>query len=533
MKVLLDEIFGPDNFRTEIIWKRSTAHSDTKQGRKLHGRIHDVILFYSKGPEWVWNPIYTDHAEAYVASKYPYTEEESGRRYGLWDMTAPGGANKGNPHYELMGVTRYWRYSEKTIAGLIEEGRVVQPGPGKVPRFKRYLDESEGIPLQDVWTDIDPINSQALERLGYPTQKPEALLERIINTSTDPGDLVLDCFSGSGTTPLVSDRLGRRWVAVECGKLGVYISQRRLLALTEGNGAQAKLADPQPFELCSAGLYDNALLEDLSRESYERYEAFCLELFGCRAGEHTVAGIRMAGTRKGDPVHVFPFHETKAEMGPGYIEDLHARLRSKISGVVYVVVPDSHRDPGLFEDVIRLDDNTYFVLRIPYSVIEALHERDFELPAQPDSRDEINEALDSFGFDFVEIPEVKFTHKQDKGFLRIKIGSFYRGGLDPDEVDELDDQGRGDLTMVMVDTAYDGQAFRLGQHRFGDELAANDWVFEVDLSEAGDQTLIIFMDGAGNESKEAVSLKKPAPKQSGARTAATKKTEVKRTGAKA
>ena len=382
MKVLLDEIFGPDNFRTEIIWKRSTAHSDTKQGRKLHGRIHDSILFYSKGPEWVWNPLYTAHDESYLESKYPHTEETTGRRFGLWDMTAPGGASKGNPHYELMGITRYWRYSKKRMAELIEEGRVVQPGPGKVPRFKRYLDESEGVPLQDVWTDLDPINSQAIERVNYPTQKPESLLERIIETSSAPGDLVLDCFAGSGTAAVVAQRLGRRWISVDCGKLAIYTSQRRLVSLTEGSTNQKPLSPREPFELCTAGLYDNELLEELS---FGRYEQFALQLFGGRAKHHKIASVPMVGTRKGGPVHLFPFNEVDALMGRDYVESLHKRIKSKVSGPVYIITPVSAADPGLFEDVIRLEENVYFILRIPYSVIEALHGRDFELLTQPSS----------------------------------------------------------------------------------------------------------------------------------------------------
>jgi hypothetical protein len=144
-----------------------------------------VILFYTKGEEWTWNPVYTPYDQEYVQSNYKHIEPATGRRYQLDNITGPGGAAKGNPSYEVMGVTRYWRYSKQKMDELIQQGRIVQTKPGAVPCYKRYLDEMLGVPLQDVWTDIGPISSQAAERLGYPTQKPEALLERIINTSSD------------------------------------------------------------------------------------------------------------------------------------------------------------------------------------------------------------------------------------------------------------------------------------------------------------------------------------------------------------
>jgi adenine specific DNA methylase Mod len=166
LKVLIDAIFDPRNFRTEIIWKRSSAHSDTKQGRRQHGRIHDTIFFYTKGDQWIWNPLYTPYDPGYVEDFYKYVEAGTGRRYRLGDLTGPGGAAKGNPAYEVMGVTRFWRYSKDKMNELIKAGRVVQTSPGAVPAYKRYPDEMPGVPLQDIWTDLNPIGAQAQERLG-------------------------------------------------------------------------------------------------------------------------------------------------------------------------------------------------------------------------------------------------------------------------------------------------------------------------------------------------------------------------------
>lgn len=228
LKLLLDAVFGPEHFRTEIIWKRTGAHSDSKQGRRQHGHVHDVVLFYTKSDEWTWNPQHVDYDDAYVSKHYGNIEVGTGRRYQLDNITGPGGASKGNPAYEVMGVTRHWRYSRERMEQLIAEGRIVQTKPGMVPRFKRYLDEGAGLDLGDLWTDIAPINSQAQERLGYPTQKPVRLLERILQCSTKEGDTVLDPFCGCGTTVEAAQMLGRAWIGIDITHLAISLIKVRL-----------------------------------------------------------------------------------------------------------------------------------------------------------------------------------------------------------------------------------------------------------------------------------------------------------------
>ena len=234
LKVMLDSIFGENRFRSEIVWKRSSAHSDAAQGRQAYGGIHDTLLLYTKGDEWTWNTLYTPYDRSYVDTKYRQVEPETGRRYRLDNLTGPGGAGKGNPEYEVMGVRRYWRYSRERMAELIAEGRIIQTRPGGVPQYKRYLDEAPGVPLQDIWTDLPPINSQARERLGYPTQKPETLLDRIIRVSTNEGDTVLDPFCGCGTTVAVAQKLRRQWLGIDISPTAVSLMVRRVLKNTMG-----------------------------------------------------------------------------------------------------------------------------------------------------------------------------------------------------------------------------------------------------------------------------------------------------------
>ena len=187
LKLLLDAVFGSGNFRNEIVWKRTSSHSDGAQGRKQYGRVCDGLLFYTRGAEWTWNLQYTPYDQTYVDRAYRHVEPNTGRRYRLDNLTGPGGAEKGNPSYAVLGVTRFWRYSEPRMQRLIEAGRVVQTKPGTVPAYKRYLDEMPGVPLQDLWADVGPIGAAAKERVGYPTQKPLALLDRIIKVSSNAG----------------------------------------------------------------------------------------------------------------------------------------------------------------------------------------------------------------------------------------------------------------------------------------------------------------------------------------------------------
>jgi len=228
LKIMLDDIFSHQNFRSEIIWKRSSAHSDTKQGRMQHGRIHDTLFFYTKSDSWAWNPVYAPYDQGYINRFYKHVEEDTGRKYQLDNIAGPGDASKGNPKYEVMGVTRYWRYSKKKMEELINQGRIVQTRSGTVPRYKRYLDEMPGVPLQDMWIDINPISSHSSERLGYPTQKPEALLERIIKASSNEGDIVLDPFCGCGTAMAVAHRLKRKWMGIDISPTAIILVEKRL-----------------------------------------------------------------------------------------------------------------------------------------------------------------------------------------------------------------------------------------------------------------------------------------------------------------
>ncbi len=227
LKVVMDLIFGLENFRNEIVWKRQGSHNNQNQGASHFGRIHDTILFYTKSSRSQWITLYKPYRKEYTDRTYRHIEPGTGRRYGLIDLNGPGGPTKGNPFYEFLGVARYWRYGKEKMEWLYKEGRIIQTKPGTVPKLKRYLDEMHGSPLQDVWDDVTPVHLSK-ERVGYPTQKPEKLLERIIGSSSYPGDLVLDPFCGSGTTLVAAHRIGRKWIGVDISEEACTTASRRL-----------------------------------------------------------------------------------------------------------------------------------------------------------------------------------------------------------------------------------------------------------------------------------------------------------------
>lgn len=227
VKILMDEIFGEEHFVNEVVWKRTFSHSDVGQGARHLGRLHDVIFLYSMSDEYVLNTVYTPYSKEYIENFFRYIDED-GRRYRLVSMIGTGGAAKGNPFYEFMGVSRYWRYSQKTIQELLEKGLVVQTKPGAVPQKKNYLDESPGVPLQDIWADIAPVQGGSIENENYATQKPEALLERVINSSSNEGMVVADFFGGSGVTAAVANKLGRRFIHCDIGVNSIQTTRDRL-----------------------------------------------------------------------------------------------------------------------------------------------------------------------------------------------------------------------------------------------------------------------------------------------------------------
>ncbi|MGP8200053.1 MAG: DNA methyltransferase [Limisphaerales bacterium] len=227
VKVMLDRIFGENNFQCEIIWHRTLAKGLAFTGFPNN---HDTIFYYGGGGELTfsrpYNPYDQDNLDEKTAGKYSHRDAD-GRLYQLDNLTNPN-PNRPNLTYEFLGHTKVWRWTKERMQEAYENGIVVQPSPGAVPRMKRYLDEQEGRPIDSVWTDIPPINSQAKERLGYPTQKPLALLDRIVKASSKENDIVLDAFCGCGTALVAAHRLKRQWIGIDISPTACRVMAKRL-----------------------------------------------------------------------------------------------------------------------------------------------------------------------------------------------------------------------------------------------------------------------------------------------------------------
>lgn len=224
LKIVLDAIFTDGYFENEIIWRRQNAKG---LAFTRFASNHDVILKYAKSKERVWHPQYKDHDPEYIETFYRFVEPETGRRHRLADLTNP---NKDRPNltYEFLGVTRVWRWTKERMQKAYNDGLVIQTKPGGVPQLKRYLDEQEGTPVDDIWDDILSIQAQSTERLGYPTQKPLALLERIIQASSNKGDIILDPFCGCGTAVHAAQKLERDWIGIDITHLAVSLIEKRI-----------------------------------------------------------------------------------------------------------------------------------------------------------------------------------------------------------------------------------------------------------------------------------------------------------------
>lgn len=225
LKIMLDTIFGIDQYRDQVVWKRTSAHSDSKG----YGDNYDMILYYTKSKSYVWNITYMPYSEEYTNAYYRYTDE-TGKHFKSGDLTAPGGRG---PVYEYKGITRAWRYTAENMLTLEAQGKIFITRNG-FPRLKQYLEDMPGMPLQALWDDIQPIVSWSKEGLGYPTQKPLALLERIIQASSNPGDTVLDPFCGCGTAIAAAQKLGRKWIGIDITHLSIALQKYRLQEMFPG-----------------------------------------------------------------------------------------------------------------------------------------------------------------------------------------------------------------------------------------------------------------------------------------------------------
>ncbi len=448
VKVLMDEIFKENNFRNEIIWhyRRWSASPQFFQ------RMHDTLLWYSRSGNYIFNPVLQPYA---------------------------------NPEW-----------IEDTVRGVVD-GKLVRLKDAKGNYIKRNK-KNDGVLAHDVWEDINFIAPTAAERIDFPTQKPEKLLERIIKAASNEGDVVLDVFAGSGTTPAVAEKLNRRWIAIDIEKLAIYTIQKRMLNLRTDISNTGEEFKQKPFTLYNAGLYDFDTLRILPWESWR---FFALQLFECKDESHKIHGFQMDGKRQGSSVHVFN-HFDKGTVSRETIADLHSSIGKAVGEKCYIIAP---RGAFLFqEDYIEMDGVRYYALRIPYSYINEIHRKKFIALTQPRDEVAINQIIEAVGFDFIQPPTVEYKLTDKKGFVVVDIKKFEsRARLRGEEKVSKHDA----LSMVMVDYDYNGKVFDLDKVFYANAIKDNKWKIELSAKEIKGDVMLVFLDIYGNESRIVIAPK--------------------------
>jgi DNA modification methylase len=540
MKVIADEIFDEGNFRNEIILRNTNSHSKAT----TYGNIHQTLFLYSKSSRLLFHKHRRPPFKEYI--KQNFEQNSAGQWISKTDLTAPetrqgesgqvwNGYNptKNNRHWAIPAFV--YDLIEEDISGfgllqkldyLNAKGMVYLPNKaGGQPRIRRPLGSDVGNLLMDIWS-YQPYTKEVYEdskegidedvswvvpksqQTGYPTQKPEGVLARIIKASSDPGDIVLDAFAGSGTTCAVAEKLKRRWIGIDAGKLSIYSIQKRMLNLKSEIGNKGKALTANPFTVYNAGLYDFTSLRQLP---WEDWRFFALQLFECRDEPHIVGGMQLDGKRKGHYVLVFDHHANPGQrIDEETIRDIHARIGNKIGVRLYIIAPR-----GVFDfqqDYLMFDDVRYYALRIPYSFINELHARGFSTLRQPNDEMAVNDIVDAYGFDFIRPPSVKWSvgvetkpgQLYQEGYLQIEEfisrarlhGAETQGGMDT-------------LSMLMLDMDYTdavkNAVFDMDVALYAHQLQDHDWRTWFPLEQIGAKMMAVFIDIHGNESRELIS----------------------------
>lgn len=452
IKILMDEIFGEGNFRNEIVWHYGTYVGNTKNN---FPRKHDTILVYGRNMD---QRVFFSQRDG---------KPENDANFKRWESYF-------NENNEITGAN--YPKDDSKFDGYVK--RFIKEN-GRKPRKKDVLLKVDGKLVDSVW-DIQSVNPMAKEKNGYPTQKPEELLERIILSSSNEGDIVLDCFGGSGTTAAVAEKLGRRWITGDIGKLSIYTIQKRIVNIEGYN----------TFAVYNAGLYDNSKLNDFDEDNWKK---FAMSLWDIEPYTKEIRGIVFDGWKEASLVKVFTPQELERIGGSiteDTIEELYHRLGNSVGSEVYIVAPR-----GKFAFASDEMDGegewstTFFFLRIPNSMTERFT-NNFTAQIQASDSDSVNNAIDAVGFDFIRPPRVNYELKDNT----LKIKDFSAEARIKGKYEYI---GFESFSMLLVDFAYDGNVFSVDEVYYHDDFIDNSIGFSTERIDK--QAMLIFIDKFGNE----------------------------------
>lgn len=479
VKILMDEIFGENNFRNQISWRRGVVRGRKGDAKYLPFNT-DYIMIYTKTNNGIWNKIETINYISIKEAEKKYSKDSKG-----YFRTSDRGS-----------------YSDKSIINFAKDNRIYVTNGGKLIISKdgkvsttqgkisiKYYRKKVGNKIQEkhpadnIWDDIPGMGTVSGEFLGYPTQKPEKLLERIIQASSNPGDLVLDSFGGSGTTAAVSEKLGRRWITVDVGKLSIYTIQKRILDIKNHNS----------FAVYNAGHYDEHKLNTFDKNEWKK---FAMALYNVEPYTKIINGFNFDGLKDGDLVKVYAPQEFEknAKITEETLTKIYQRLCSNVgNSEIFIIAPQ-----GKFGFAVDEFDNEgqwdimFNMLRVPYSMDQKFTEH-FSAIKQANDSDSVNDAIDAVGFDFIRPPKVNYTIDNQKltinsfkAFSRIK-GEYKKNGFES-------------FSMVLVDFDYDGKTFKMDKVFFQRDFDDSHTI-DFDTKKDTKKIMFIFIDKFGNEFK--------------------------------
>lgn len=526
IKTVLDEIFGKENFKNEIIINRTGRPTESI---KSYHTTHDTIYFYSKSGEYLfnnavilrdnpkWRPMHLPGIRfTKIPSKYHhlFSKENLIEKNGKIVSRARIILGK-----ELLPPNgRHWALNQDAIFEA-EKGNKI--------RLNKKNGNPEAIEgdfkkLGDNWTDIPGYSKY----YDYPTENSEVLLKRVIETSSNKNDLTLDFFSGSGTTAAVAEKLGRRWIVCDIGKLSFYTMQKRLLNINKSKGLENPKKkykkSAKTFITVNTGYYDLQKVFELKRDEYCK---FVMNLFEVEPFNKKIGGISIEGQKKdGFYCLIYPYWKFKdSSVDEDYLEDLHSHIGNKIGSRLYIIAPANYVD--FISDYYEIGKVKYYFLKVPYQIIKELHKVNFKKFRQPQRKSNINDLEDAVGFHFIRQPQVKSKLVSSKNQIIIHIQEFYSDYTEEESGNDMDNFES--LAMVLIDRNYKGEAFEMDDYFFAEDLLPNknkksdeseedlkkelkqqkEIIIPLNKKDCGEKIMIVYIDIYGNEFKESLRIR--------------------------
>jgi len=522
IKIIMDEVFGKNNLKNEIVINR------VKRSLRNLTRFNvstESVFFYSKSSDYYFN-----NPETPRKCNFCGKEKEP-----IWDdLTSPGLRNP--PERVIFGKTylprrgRHFTYTQEKINAFERQGRLrLNPDipyydleGKKIEARPEYL-QTDSIPIDNNWTDI---KGYAFAN-KYPTENSEELLKRVIESCTQEGDLIMDCFAGSGTTLAVAEKLNRRWIGCDIGKLSMYTIQKRLLEISRSkdmaNPKKEYKHNTKAFSVVTAGLYDLGKVFSLTEDKYKH---FVKNLFDIEdIDKDNINGVPIDGEKRGYFVKIYPYWDEKmrnADVDSEYLHDLHRYIGDRIKSRFYIVAPANN--VAFVNSYYEIDSIRYYFLKIPYQVIKELHNQDFKKIKQPQSQGQINDLDEAVGFHFIREPEVETALTNIDGNYYITLKKFMSDY-------NMDEKGKEinnfeSLSMVLIDSDY-SRDFIMKDYYFTKDLISkskksstlhknisddvrkelkNANIINIPIKNPGKKVLAIYIDIYGNEFKEEFSV---------------------------